>query len=226
MNSRIIIYGAVLFVLSIFFVEFSIAQRIIAFKDKYGKSLQAEIDQKTGTAKRIFGLNLDTRQYGYDKLALSSETVKQLGRRLVDDYEQVLKTSSKDIRSKKVDTDGQWWFVEYEQTVSGIPVYGSEIGFSIDPLGRVVTLGATAHPEAAITPASRIPSGRALDAAKQRFQLDSIIVLLEPELTVFPIENDSAFTYLPSIVEGPIALSTAGEKRHLLRKCDRCRDSE
>lgn len=195
MNSRMIIRAAVLFVLSFFFFEFAVAQRVISFKDKQGKTLQAEIHEKTGTARRIFGLNLDTRQYGYDRSSLSAETVKELGKRLIDDYEEILKASSKNINLKKVDTDAQWWFVEFEQVVSGIPVYSSEIGFSVDPQGRVITLGATAHPNASITPGPRIPASRALEAAKERFQHDSVIVLLQPEVTILPIENDSAFTY-------------------------------
>ena len=134
-------------------------------------------------------------RYGYKRRNLSSETIKQLGERLIDDYKDVLKITSKSIKLKNVDTDGQWWFVEYEQIVSDIPIYGSEIGFSVDPQGYVVTLGATVHPGVSIKPVPHISPERALEVAKRRFQLDSIIVLHQPSLIILPIENDSTFTY-------------------------------
>jgi hypothetical protein len=72
MNSKTIIRSIVFFVLVFFLLEVAISQSIISFKDKYGRTLQAEIYEKTGSAKRIFGLNLHISQYGYKRRNLSS----------------------------------------------------------------------------------------------------------------------------------------------------------
>jgi hypothetical protein len=72
MNSKTIIRSIVFFVLVFFLLEVAIAQSIISFKDKYGRTLQAEIYEKTGSAKRIFGLNLHISRYGYKRRNLSS----------------------------------------------------------------------------------------------------------------------------------------------------------
>ncbi|MDP2208408.1 MAG: T9SS type A sorting domain-containing protein [Bacteroidota bacterium] len=170
-------------------------QRIISFRDKHGNTLQAEVDEKTGSAKRIFGLNLNTRQYGYDRSSLTSETVKQLGKRLIDDYEEILKTSSKNVNLKKVDTDGQWWFVEYEQTFAGIPVYSSEAGFTIDPQGNIVTAGAVVFPNISIRTQATVPSFQAMSKVKEEFGSDSATVENEPELFIIPIEHEANYKY-------------------------------
>ena len=195
MNTRMIIRAVVLFMIIPFLVEFAIAQRNISFRDKQGRTLKAEIDNKTGSARRIFGLNLDTRQYGYERSHLSSETMKYIGKRLIDDYEEVLRISSKNINLKKMETDGEWWFVEYEQTFAGIPVYSSEIGFTVDPQGSIITAGAFVFPDISVRTQASVSSVQALSIEKEEFGDESATLDNEPELFVLPIERETQYRY-------------------------------
>jgi hypothetical protein len=52
------------------------------------------------------------RQYGFEKDELTIQTVDNLAKQLIDDYTSVLKVSSKNMKSKKVDSDGDWWFID------------------------------------------------------------------------------------------------------------------
>ncbi len=131
--------------------QLAMAQQVVTFKNKRGHTLQAHIDDKTGTATRILGLRDDIRDYGVDKAQVTYQTIDAVAKRLILDYSSVLKATPDIVRLKKADTDGSWWFVEYEQTFAGIPVYSSEIGFSVDPQGYIVTLGAIAHPQSVLS---------------------------------------------------------------------------
>jgi Zn-dependent metalloprotease len=99
---------------------------------------------------------------------------------LIDDYSDVLKVRSQHLKFKKADTDGSWWFVAYEQTYSDIPVYSSEIGFTIDPQGTIVTLGARAYPKIDISTSASISSSQAIENSKRQFQIDNVVVKDSP----------------------------------------------
>src|SRR5690625_5598574 len=66
---------------------------------------------------------------------------------MIRSYSEQLGISSRDMQVRNISTDGSWWFAEYKQQVRGIPVKYSEIGFTIDPEGYIVTLGAYAFPD-------------------------------------------------------------------------------
>lgn len=188
-------YAACVLVVLLSVFQILPAQQSITFQNKHGVTLQAQIDPKTGSARHIFGLPDQIRQYGLTSTILNIKTVDNMGKQLIDDYSNVLKVSSTSVRLRKADTDGSWWFADYQQTLSGVPVYGSEVGFSIDPQGTIVTLGSLAYPSINILTSPTVTAQEAEQRAKAAFGADSVTVKTAPELFVLPVENSSGFTY-------------------------------
>lgn len=168
---------------------------IEAFKDKRGNVLSARIDKKTRTAKFIYGLKDSVRYFGYDHHDLNQTSILNIGQRLFSDYEKALKVQVKNLRLKKIDSDGEWHFVEYQQTYGGIPVHGSSVGFSIGPHGEVASLGADAYPDINIGTNETVNSGSAVTEAKANMNSSDADLVQDPEIVILPIENDSAFGY-------------------------------
>jgi hypothetical protein len=186
---------SLIFIFALFCTTSMFSQHIVTFKNKKDVTLKADIDLKKGCAKHILDIQDHINQYGFEKSKPTPQTIDKLGRQLIDDYQTVLKTSSQQVRMKKADTDGEWWFVDYEQTYSGLSVDGSEIGFTVDPTGKIVSLGAQAFTKIDVSTAASISTSQAIKTSSQHFQCDSVIVKESPHLVILPIENDSSFTY-------------------------------
>jgi Zn-dependent metalloprotease len=176
-------------------LQLGMAQQVFTFKNKRGHMLEARIDDKTGTATHILGLRDDIRDYGVDKTQVNQYTIDIIAKRLISDYSSILKVTPDIVQLKKADTDGSWWFVEYEQTLAGIPVYGSEIGFSVDPQGNIVTLGAFAFPSVSVSSQASVAADLALSTAKREFQMEKTTVKSYPELFILPVEKVSDYAY-------------------------------
>lgn len=162
MKTNILKSISAIVILTWFCSFFLFSQQTISFKNKNGTVLRAEIDPKTGCAKRISDIRDHVRQYGFEKDKLTIQTVDNLAKQLIDNYTSVLKISSKNMRSKKIESDGDWWFVDYEQIYSGLPVYNSEISFTVDPQGIIISLGAKAFPKIDVQTKAAITSTQAL----------------------------------------------------------------
>lgn len=118
------------------------AQERIPFTNYEGVELEARIDEITGTATQIYGIRESVELYSLSRAQLDSSSIVQLGADMIRSYSEQLGISSRDMQVRNISTDGSWWFAEYKQQVRGIPVKYSEIGFTIDPEGYIVTLGA------------------------------------------------------------------------------------
>ena len=107
-------------------------------------TLQVERDPETGSAHRVYGMTTNVQQYG---LPIRQATIPELSRALFRDYADVLKVDPEAFEIEQAETDGELWFVSAAQTVSGVPVYGTEIGYTFNSRGELLTLGAEAYPE-------------------------------------------------------------------------------
>jgi Zn-dependent metalloprotease len=176
-------------------VQVAFTQDTVAFHDRHGSLNYAIVDLKTGSVKRILGLSAGISDYGLQKANFNKEAVQEIGRNLLRDYSEILKLSVKDVSVKKIDTDGNWWFADYTQSVAGIPVFGTEIGFTIDPQGRVVTLGTKVYPHINCSTTPSISSDSAVALSKQGFGKDSSFTHSGPVLGILPEESDTVFSY-------------------------------
>ena len=171
------------------------SQSLVPFRDKHGNMNYAELDRRSGSAKRIHGLNAHIRDYGKKQSDLNEQSIRELAYGLVADYGSILKISAGEIHPAKIETDGAWWFAKFEQVHEGVPVEGSEIGFSIDGQGRIVTLGTHVYPNIAINITPRTSQQEALEAAKRNFTGTSPAVLEPPRLVILPDESGPENVY-------------------------------
>jgi len=159
-----------------------IGQELVSFRVNEHYSVNALLDERTGTPKQIIGLRDHIRDYGYEKEEITENVIKEIGSKVIDRYSDLLKIYPEDILIKNIDTDGEWWFVEYQQVFEGILVEHSDVGFTINPDGYIVTLGGRIYPDIPPQPQSAILSDNALTIASQRFDADTVEVRKGPQL--------------------------------------------
>jgi hypothetical protein len=92
--------------------------------------------------------------------------VQDIGTLLVNKYWQLLRVRPEHLVLRKAEKTGGSWFLSYRQTVRGLAVYDSSLGFSIDPEGRVRSLGAILYPDARVSAGSRLDRAQALKIAR------------------------------------------------------------
>jgi Zn-dependent metalloprotease len=129
--------------------------------------------------------------------ALSRREVNEIGALLVGKYFALLKVRPDQLVLKKAEkTDGSW-YVSYQQTVHGIGVYGSSLEFSIDPEGRIKSIGALLYPEAQAPAAPRIHRGQAMKIALGRLQDPdkSGYQVLAEGLAIYPVRKTASVDY-------------------------------
>lgn len=173
----------------------SFAQNLVSFRDRHGNINYAELDPRTGSVGRILGLAAKIGDYGLTEGNLSELAVDGMATGLLTDYFGLLKLTRDELSLHKVDSDGEWWFAQYKQAVNGVPVYGTEIGFTIDPRGNVVTLGSSIYPHIDISVTPTIVAEEATLLAKQSFGDDSASIVGSPELVILPEDDGQNFKY-------------------------------
>ncbi|MEX1011604.1 MAG: hypothetical protein WDZ29_06030 [Balneolaceae bacterium] len=190
------IYTCVTLVLLIFLDAGSLfAQERITFVNHRGVELEARIDERTGTADRIYGIREHVNEFGFEQEGLDSLAVVTVGGQIMDAYSEQLGMTSRDVIVRKIDTDGSWWFAEFRQRVQGIPVENSEIGFTIDPSGNIVSLGARAFPNITTLPPQNISKEEALRNAHEEFSEEEPDLVSGPELVILPEFDESGYSY-------------------------------
>jgi Zn-dependent metalloprotease len=190
------LYRLFLLVTLAFFLSLdTLAQEMVPFVNHEGKELLARINEKTGTANRIHGIRDHVESYSFTRESLDSISVSEIGLHLFNAYSEQLKIKESDVQIRKVDTDGSWWFVEYKQKVGNIPVKYSEIGYTIDPEGYIIALGAKAFPGIRDIPTPRMQGDEALRIVLSVFDEVDPEILYEPALKILPLYVQSDYNY-------------------------------
>src|SRR5690625_4541808 len=113
---------------------------------------------------------------------------------MIRSYSEQLGISSRDMQVSNIYTVGSWWFAEYKQQVRGIQVKYSEIGFTIDPEGYIVTLGAYAFPDIKDVPSPQLSADDAVRIAQRLFGVENPEAIHEPKLKILPIIEQSYYS--------------------------------
>jgi len=96
--------------------------------------------------------------------------VQDIGSLLVKKYWQLLRVRPEHLVLGTVEKSAGSWYVSYRQAVHGLVVYDSSLGFSIDPEGRVRSLGAILYPDARVPAVSRLDREQALKIARAKLR--------------------------------------------------------
>ncbi|RPH85961.1 MAG: hypothetical protein EHM75_08970 [Desulfobacteraceae bacterium] len=138
---------------------------------------------------------------------ISRDRITQVGPLLVKQYQQVLPIQPDHLRLKAAEKVYDTWYVSYWQTVKGVIIYESSLGFSIDSRGRIYSLGALLYPRVQLPETNKIPRERALriaqrqipDYEKSDYRLLADNVIIYPERKTGGVEyyRVYAFNFFP-----------------------------
>ena len=81
---------------------------------------------------------------------LTRDQITLAGPLLAKKYKKFLQIEPDELRLKAAERVGGTWYVSYWQTVKGWIIYESSLGFSIDPQGKILSLGALLYPQVAL----------------------------------------------------------------------------
>jgi hypothetical protein len=96
--------------------------------------------------------------------------IQDIGTLLVKKYWRLLRVRPEHLVLWKAEKSAGSWYVSYRQAVRGVAVYDSSLGFSIDPEGRVMSLGAILYPDARAPAGSRLDREQALKIARGKLR--------------------------------------------------------
>jgi len=162
------------------------SDRLVSAADGRGNQLLLSVNPETGSAHRVYGELAHVSRYGFRSTELDRDSILRLSRSVFADYGKILKVAPDDLAPKIVDSDGQMWFVTYQQTYRGLPVERTEAGYTLDADGRMVALGADVYPSIDIETTPKVSAEEGLDIAKNLFEEDEPETRLLPALIVFP----------------------------------------
>jgi len=123
--------------------------------------------------------------------------VQDIGTLLVNKYWQLLRVRPEQLVLRKAEKSGGNWYVSYGQAVRGLAVYDSSLGFSIDPEGRVRSLGAILYPDARVSAVSPLDRAQALKIARAKLRDtgDSDHALSAESVAIYPERRAGVVEY-------------------------------
>ncbi|NJD62852.1 MAG: hypothetical protein FIA93_09050 [Deltaproteobacteria bacterium] len=161
-----------------------------------GQALEVTWDAVTHAARTIAGVGGDLLEVK-NIAALSGREVNDIGALLVGKYVPLLRIPPDQLVLRKAEkTDGSW-YVSYQQTVRGMPVVDSSLGFSIDPDGRIKSLGALLYPDIPPPAAVKVCRADALKAARGllREKEKGEYRLLAESVAIYPERKSGSIDY-------------------------------
>jgi hypothetical protein len=128
---------------------------------------------------------------------INRDRITKVGPLLVKHFQKVLSLEPEDLRLKAAEKVDDTWYVSYWQTVKGVIIYESSLGFSIDPRGRIHSLGALLYPKVQVPGNSKISRDRALTIARSQVPdyNKSDYRLLADSLLIYPERKADRVTY-------------------------------
>lgn len=158
---------------------------------KRGDDVLVERNEKTGSAHRVYGLDVNAKKY---IATINQESIPILAQAIFDDYAEILSINPRDIELTHIETADGMWFVSGNQIVDGVPIYGTEVGFTLNASGEIVLLGADVYPAVELPTNPSLSASAALAAAKAAFsETGTAEVKSEPRLTILPMGDPVNF---------------------------------
>jgi len=153
-----------------------------------GQSLDVTWDALTRAPQTITAVGSDLLEVK-NIAGLTKREINDIGALLVSKYGLLLKVRPEHLVLKKAEKTDGVWHVNYQQTVRGVAVYDSSLGFSIDSEGRIKSLDAILYPDARPPGSAKIHRGQALKVAhgcllgaeKKEYRLRGETVVIYPE---------------------------------------------
>lgn len=172
---------------------------VIDTVDHYGNKIKIKINKKTDSPHRIYNIDKNLKSYGYN---ITRENIGKISKKLINDYKDLIKISFNKLKLNRADKSNDKWYINFQQYYKDIPIYNANIGYTINKDGYVVLFGSDAYPNVKIDTKSDLSSNEVLEIAIEDFKLrnsiDSISVIKNPELTIYPIEGEYNYNFILS----------------------------
>jgi Zn-dependent metalloprotease len=185
---------------------------IVLFLGRITAVAQSEKNSANGkthqvVAARIPVQGITIQKYGYAWETLTEAKVEEFGKKLIDKYSQTLHISSSQVKKRRIWTDGDW-MVDFDQIVNGIPVEGSDIGFTINKNGSLLLFASKIYQGVDIPIVPSITSAKAIEISMKdagvrpslpTFLRDTALQSLQAnppvQLVIFPQGKGDSTTY-------------------------------
>lgn len=119
-------------------------------RDRFNNEIVLQRVAATGGVATMSIPNLSTQLYGLNAISLNEQSVIDLGASVISDYSQILRLSPGDFRVRRIENAGGKWYLSYTQVYNDIPVWRSELGWTIETNGNIHTIGGSTFPEISI----------------------------------------------------------------------------
>lgn len=172
-----------------------VGHNMVRMQDKFGHEVLVQMNQRTGSAHRVYGVLPNVTAYGYQPQNLDSSSIEGFSKKFFSDYSGILKINPDETRMSQLETNGKFWFVTYKQAVNGVPIHGTQIGYTIDRTGDMIALGADAYQNVSVSTIPKISSGQAIAAAEKAMSASSPKLNTPASLVIYPITSDSTTTF-------------------------------
>lgn len=151
-----------------------------------GRELDVTWDAASRAPLTIYGIDGDLLAVE-NVSSLTRKEINEVGLLLAEKYAPLLRVRAEDLVPVTAEKTGGSWYVTFRQTVRGMAVHDSSLGFSIRPDGRIRSLGARLYPDVPAPGAVRVDRAEALKAAR--------IHLRETEKGAYRVAADSMAVY-------------------------------
>jgi hypothetical protein len=115
-------------------------------RDAFGSEVIIERDRVTAAATRVHNLGVSLAVYGLTMQGVDRSNIASIATRIVNDYTEITGMATRDLVLQEAETRHGVWLVSYLQTYRDIPVWRTELGFTIENTGAIHTLGGKTYP--------------------------------------------------------------------------------
>jgi len=128
---------------------------------------------------------------------LSRKEITHTGPQLVRKYQSLLQIGPDQLKLRGAEKISDTWYVSYWQTFQGVILYESSLGFSIDPQGRIKSLGALLYPNVQAPATSQISHEEAVSIAQKQIKDFNKLKcrLLAESVLVYPLKKENSIEY-------------------------------
>lgn len=175
----------------------------ISFSQKYeiksinidGKEFRIKENSVTKAPHRVYGIR---NKYSIENIRIGDNDLKvfNFSRKLFNDLEKVTKFSLDDLELIKTNRTSEYLTATFEQKYKGLRVLNSEIGYTINRNGAVVSFGADYYYDINISNNPALNENEAMSIIKNiRGEGNKLSITKNPELVIFPKISDNSADY-------------------------------
>ena len=128
---------------------------------------------------------------------LSRKEITNTGIPLVSKYKSLLQIEPDQLKLKSAEKISDTWYVSYWQTFHGVILYESSLGFSIEPKGRIKSLGALLYPNVQAPVTSKVSHEEALEIGQRQIKDFKKLkcILLAESVLIYPVKKKNSIDY-------------------------------